>query len=254
MPVFREIEANPALRPYVKSFWTLRGSGLDSQQERILPDGTFDLVFHLGDPFVRDGAKQPQAMLVGEIRRPVLLHPSRHADVLGLRFHVGGASTFLRMPMRELRDSILPLDVILPGLGERVLNARTTEDRIAVIEGELLRRMRPDGSRIRAAVDEIIRRDGDIRMGDLAAHVGATTRTLERLFGNQVGVGPKALARLVRFHAVLEGRDPGYFDDAHRIHEFRAFSGVTPTEFRREQNRMNDAFVGNLQATETWKL
>lgn len=247
MPAFREIEANPALAPFVKSFWTLCGSDPGSQTERILPDGTFDLVFHIGDPFVREGERQPRAMLVGEIRRPVLITPSSHVDVLGLRFNVGGASPFLRMPLRELRDSILPLDVILPGLGQRVLNARTTSERIALIERVLLERMRPDGARVRAAVDEIVRRYGNVRIRDLATHVGATTRTLERLFDQQVGVGPKSFARLVRFHSALKGRDAGYFDDAHRIHEFREFCGVTQTEFRREQNLMNDAFVGNLQ-------
>lgn len=40
-----------------------------------------------------------------------------------------------------------------------------------------------------------------------------------------------------------------YYDQSHRIHEFRAIAGVTPTDFIREQNVINDAFVGNLQSS-----
>lgn len=60
--------------------------------------------------------------------------------------------------------------------------------------------------------------------------------------------GEQSFHRVTREHAPPI-HDLGYYDDPHRIHEFRAFSGVTPTAFRDEQNGINTAFVGNLQDT-----
>lgn len=72
---------------------------------------------------------------------------------------------------------------------------------------------------------------------------------MERAFNECVGISAKSLSRLLRFHAALADPllDAGYYDDSHLIHDFREFSGTTPSEFRRERNAMNDAFVGNLQ-------
>jgi AraC-like DNA-binding protein len=62
------------------------------------------------------------------------------------------------------------------------------------------------------------------------------------MFRRELGLPPKTLARLVRFErahrltsrAATEGwaavaADAGYYDQAHLIRDFRAFSGSTPT-------------------------
>jgi len=97
----RYSEHRPAasLQPFVRCYWTLYGMAASAPPERILPDGSLDIVFHLGEPFMRDGIPQPAAMIVGEIRRPVVVHPRGVAEVFGVRFRLGGASAFIRMPM-----------------------------------------------------------------------------------------------------------------------------------------------------------
>ena len=56
-------------------------------------------------------------------------------------------------------------------------------------------------------------------------------------------MAPKALARLLRFERALQrvragadlvdvALDSGYYDQAHFNRDFRAFAGVTPTEYR----------------------
>jgi AraC-like DNA-binding protein len=67
---------------------------------------------------------------------------------------------------------------------------------------------------------------------------------LRRRFDHDLGLSPKRYQRLVRFGRVIEHlRAPrrrqwcdvaatlGYSDQAHLIHEFRDFTGVTPTAF-----------------------
>jgi hypothetical protein len=251
----------------VKCFWFLRAECDVPQPERIVPDGSFEMVFHFGDPF----ADQPRAMLMGEIRRPVHVRPSRHADILGVRFHAGGAAPFLGVPANALVDAIVPMSEVFPAdLEEQVLDQSSglgprssesgwkSEDRgsrredswrIAMLESVLLRRfVEPRGARLaRAASALIARHHGALRIREVASSIGATERSLERAFDTSVGMGAKAFSRLIRFQAALRGEADGYFDDSHRIRDFREFSGATPVELQQERNAMNDAFVGNVQ-------
>jgi|SRR6185436_12144858 len=235
MLTYREQAPPPELAGAVRSFWTLRGDGSHGAAavpDRILPDGAFELVFHLGDPFVQNGVAQPRAMLVGEIRRPTLVEPSANADVLGVSFHVGGAAEFFAMPMRELRDQIVPLEELFGS------------DQSGGPAAALLKRSRPENALAKAAVRVIRSRRGNIRVRELSALLGPSERTIERSFDDCVGMPPKVFARLMRFHALLANpeRDAGYVDDSHLIHDFREFSGTTPAQFRQEQNAIGDAF------------
>jgi hypothetical protein len=245
---YREHRPPPELAPYVRSFWTLRDVGPEVQ--RILPDGSFDIVFHLGEAFARDGERQPAAMLIGEVRRPVIVRPTGRADVLGIRFRPGGAAPFLRAPAAAFSDAILPLrEVFASSIEEQVFESRSTRERLALLSRMLIGRYaEPRGSRLaRAAAALIASRQGAIRIRDAAALLGSTERTLERAFAVSIGVTAKTFARLARFQSALNGGPDAYFDDSHRIRDFHEFGGATPGELQRELNLLNEAFVGNVQ-------
>jgi AraC-like DNA-binding protein len=80
-------------------------------------------------------------------------------------------------------------------------------------------------------------------------------RTLQRRFLRQVGVSPKRLARIVRFHHVCLAwrRDPaslarvaadcGYCDESHLVRDFRAFVGEPPASFLRSLPTFTSHFL-----------
>ena len=173
---YSEVAPSAPLARFVKCFWTLRGNAGDAPPvERILPDGAFELVFHFGDPFVANGGAQPHAMLVGQIRRPTLVTPSRNADVLGVRFHVGGTAAFFRAPMSEFRDHILPAH---EGTNE-IIDVRT----IASVERFLLRRLAPPDrwDIAREAIALIARHHGRLRSRELTRIAGLFLETAKDL-------------------------------------------------------------------------
>ena len=84
------------------------------------------------------------------------------------------------------------------------------------------------------------------RIGEVCGRLGLSNRHLIEQFRDVVGLTPKTMSRVQRFHAVMaatEGRRPGevawaplayrfgFSDQAHLVREFRRFSGVTPMEF-----------------------
>ena len=87
-------------------------------------------------------------------------------------------------------------------------------------------------------------RDQDVAsVDDLCARVGVSRRTLERLCCSYFGFPPKMLLRRQRFLRSLaqftvagaenwsRALDEHYYDQAHFVHDFKAFMGVTPTEY-----------------------
>jgi methylphosphotriester-DNA--protein-cysteine methyltransferase len=94
---------------------------------------------------------------------------------------------------------------------------------------------------VAAAVREIELARGRVRIADVAAHCGVSTRHLTRLMRVWVGYGPKRFAAVVRFQETLRqmeqspGRsgaalasETGYFDQAHLTVDLTRFAGATP--------------------------
>jgi AraC-like DNA-binding protein len=94
---------------------------------------------------------------------------------------------------------------------------------------------------------------------------GVSTTHLAQRFKELIGVTPKRLARTYRFAATVFAINPagpidwgnlaggaGYFDQAHFGHEFRAFTGLTPTRYVEVRRRFLREHPGN--ALDGWPL
>jgi transcriptional regulator GlxA family with amidase domain len=85
---------------------------------------------------------------------------------------------------------------------------------------------------------------GRVAIGELANELGWSHRRLIARFREQVGLAPKAAARVLRFDRAARAlRSPsrtigevafecGYFDQAHLNRDFRELAGITPRAFR----------------------
>jgi AraC-like DNA-binding protein len=83
-----------------------------------------------------------------------------------------------------------------------------------------------------------------VRVEDLARELGWSRRHLAVQFRDALGFTPKAMARVIRFERMLDrlragdpladvAYDAGYADQAHLNRDFRAFSGLAPTDYLR---------------------
>ena len=269
---YREHRPPPALRRFVQCLWSLHGDGRGAPPQRVLPDGSVELVFHLGDPFRRhlpEGLvrEQPRALVVGEVTRALVIESTGTVDLMGVRFHPGMAGGVLGIPpasllggCHDLRDlGIAPL----VALGERLGELADERARLAHLTSALHTSAdRASGlpQALLSAVGRILETSGRVRIESVAHEAGVSTRHLERLFTREIGLGPKELGRLRRFQrlaARVSGETPprwaslavecGYHDQAHLIREFREFAGVTPGAYWRETHPLSDLFHGAVE-------
>ena len=246
------------LQAYVDRYWGWQGEA-PAVLPTWLPGTGAELLFHYASPFTIDcGDKGVRRLGVAQLlcarRTPHRPLAQGAVGFIAVRFRSGALRHFCAPSLAELHDDALPIDEVwgAPGreLAERVALASRTEARVALIEEWLLRclaRYRRDQPAIEAALRALYYGHRDVRIEALVERLGVSRRHFERLFAAQVGVTPKAFQRTARLnHTVRElllgdARDVlatalehGYYDQAHFIHDFRAFAGRSPSVFLRD--------------------
>ncbi len=267
---YHELAPPSHLRPHIRCIWRLRGAppiGAASAAEPIVPDGCVELVLNMGDPFVRrmpDGTShvQPLRLVAGQISRSISIAAPRHIDLWGVRFHPWSAASFLGVSANELRDEFLTIDDAAPSLDAsfRRLGDRDSDDgRFATIVSVLEAR----SARVRATDDvlpDLVRLashgNESLSVRGLARRASLSTRRVQTLFRDRVGLAPKRLMRITRFQRALglaRANDSlswsaiaaraGYYDQAHLIHEAQDIVGCTPAELLDRDADLTDAFL-----------
>jgi AraC-like DNA-binding protein len=190
----------------------------------------------------------------------MLIAPTGGVKLLGIRFHPGGTLPFIRYPLHELTNQVVPLGQLNGALEKeflaRVDNEPLLRGKIAALEhwfGQLLNNGKHD-ARLLPLTAKIVRLGGRISVDELASAAGISGRQLERRFLQEVGLGPKQLCRILRFQQVLRvveqdhpgwsgvAIDCGYFDQAHLIRDFREFAWQTPAVLLAHPNSLTEAF------------
>ncbi|NKZ09873.1 AraC family transcriptional regulator [Mycolicibacterium septicum DSM 44393] len=243
-----------ALRNSVDHLWCI-ADGPTYPAERILPTGTTELVINLSADAVtianHQGSQRFSGTVVsGPYARPFDIDASEHTAMVGVHFKPGGVRAVLGVSPDELLGSHINLDAVWNGaaahLRSEVCEAKSTTERLAIVERALLARLH-DGRELTREVAVALNALSLSRqppIEKLAREVGFSHRRLIQLFTNQVGMPPKRFARLQRFRhahdAVAAALSPphwptfavehGYADQSHMIREFQEFSGMTPGE------------------------
>jgi AraC-like DNA-binding protein len=277
--------ARVELQPFVKCIWRLRGSPEEIEPQPIVPDGCFELIVHLGDPFVeqppppqpgmghevyaraasttRSRARtQDRALLAATMRRTVVVAASGEVDVVGVRFHPARAYPFLTAAPVEVVDMVAPaLEVMAPELASlSSLDPAPTEALFSTIENALAARLGSTGNdaRFDRLADAFLIAAENARVTEFASAAGMSLRQFERLFKSRAGVSAKTLQRVVRFHRTAKrlldsgapdlatlALDGGFFDQAHMSNEFRALAEVSPSHYPRRAGALDRLFAAS---------
>ncbi|MFI7217363.1 helix-turn-helix domain-containing protein [Micromonospora maritima] len=183
-----------------------------------------------------------------------------------------GLAPFLPMPAVELCDRPVTLEQVwgraaVAELRDRLASAAGPHEMLTLLEQELVRRLGETAGLglVRRTSGVIVAIGGAAAIGDLTMAAGVSSTHLAQRFKALVGVTPKRLARTYRFAATVFAIDPagpvdwgdlagraGYFDQAHFGHEFRAFTGLTPTRYVEVRRRFLREHPGH--AMDGWPL
>lgn len=261
----------PALRPFVAWYSGYRQVGVAPGRHRGLPSPYLTLIVTLDESLVVDQHPDPHqrpgsyTTLVGGLHTvPALIsHLGRQSGIqLGLR--PLGSRALLGLPAGVLggRD-VHGTDVLGPlaiELTERVRAASSWPERFAVLDAVLLRRCYRGVADVGEAPAEVAEAwrllvAGGRSVAEAAAAVGWSPRRLSDRFGVEIGVSPKAAAKIGRFDRARRrlqaapdawrladlAAECGYYDQAHLARDFRDLAGASPRQWLADEHRFVQA-------------
>jgi AraC-like DNA-binding protein len=255
---------HPRLRPGVISYRGMR-LRMDRPRRRLeAPIGAATLLLGFEEPVRVSRAGRPPVTLVSVYSGPTTTaavgeHAGRLSGIEVLLMP-WAAFTLFGTPQYELANRAVDPDELPHALGTRPagdglrsvgeLSAAlaalpTWTARFALLDDVFAgwsQAGAPSSARVVRAWSELVRTGGAIPVRRLADEVGWSVRHLESRFREQIGLGPKAAARVLRLQRarrlLADGRGQaetaaacGFYDQAHLSGEFRTMTGCTPREF-----------------------
>ncbi|MCF2530805.1 AraC family transcriptional regulator [Yinghuangia soli] len=263
----------PALRRYVDGYVGFDLRGFPAGVHCGPPSGMLTAVISLSDTMqmgagLGDGSPAARfgGVAGGLMRRSVAVHHDGRQHGVQIALTPLGARAIYGMPAGELAERLVPLEDVLGALGtelvDRLRAATTWPARFGTLDALLLRAVeRGTGgdpvNRMRPEVAETWRRlvaaRGRVQVGEVAAELGWSRRYLADRFRGELGLSPKTFARVLRFahaHSLATARSPlpwadlatasGYADQAHLVRDWREFTGLSPTAWRRSEVLLGD--------------
>jgi AraC-like DNA-binding protein len=232
----------PDLADRIEHFWRVRWNleGLPARVQETLPHPNVHIV-------VEPESSAAWGVHTGRWTRVL----AGRSQAFGIKFRPGAFRGVLGRPVAELADRSLPIAALF-GADSMVLNQaldREDEAAIALASDFLRARLPPldEPARLAGQIVDGVAEDLELHSADaLARRFDITLRTLQRLFNDCVGVGPKWVINRYRMHEAVArvqagqavswaalAQDLGYFDQAHFSADFRRLVGKTPGDYAR---------------------
>lgn len=255
---YQTFEPHPDLKSLINCYWTLEvPPSDDAERQRIIPDGTIEMAFILGDDIKRYTSEnnfiiQPRSMVLGQVIDPFYIEPTGYVNTFAIRFYPFGFANFVTTPIRTLANKETPIDQLFgehtaKKLEQEIIKATDTRERIEIIERFLLAKLSEQttvDSIVKTTVDALLSTKGGISINNILKEDLSKRRQLERKFVNQIGISPKQLGKVIRLQSALKmllnkedesltniAYENEYYDQAHFIKDFKEFTGISPKEF-----------------------
>ena len=231
------------LAEFVDYYWLVRWNLPEPHRQQVVPQ-----------PRVHVAAEGGRLLVHGVTQKPFFRTLDGSGHVLGAAFHPGGFRPLLRTSVGSISGSVQPAAGLLgvddPPVAARILCGHDSAEMVEALEEYLVGigpKPDPTGRRVTELVAEAERRTEITRAEVLAVEAGMSLRSLQRLFAEYVGLGPKWVIQRFRILDAIAAahsgevtdwaelaRELGFSDQAHLTRVFTQVVGTPPASYRRE--------------------
>ena len=237
------LEAKPPqqISSFIELFWL--GKNFCKEAYEILPDGCIDIVFELTPSLAR-------CLVFGTTTCRLEFKLQKGANYFGIRFYPGMARYFLDFTANEVTNNHIAIERFLGVFPEQVFEAKDFKSCIELVESSLSQKIQRHDlsvqkSPIYKATKLIQQQFGNISLDELSLECNLSSRQLQRIFLENVGIAPKVLCRITRLKAAIDqlkiiekvslaglAADLNYSDQSHMYKDFQLLTGSNPNSFR----------------------
>ena len=214
-----------------------------------VPDGCIDILI--------DCTQEKQAYVYGTVLEHKIIENQYGHQYFGVRFMPGVLPKLINTCIEDLVDCKIELEYVIreKHLSERIAEAKSFEQRVNLFMKAYLRFLVNDSENQRYGktylADTLKRKifitGGEISIHELEKFTGYSSRYINKVFHEVVGVNPKTFCSIMKFQTVIEHLNHdtdtrlsdlavtyGYYDQAQFIRDFRKCTNMTPKEYRKK--------------------
>jgi len=249
------VKPHKLLCPYISNYTITFPSNAMSNEYTILPSASSTIVIAVNSDWVFSSLR-----CTNTVATNVGKYANKMTMLLLIEFIPGTMNHFIKADQSELADRSFSLNDINKELSvsmERALLSSTNIGTlIASIDSILIKQLTQSYNTIVSVMtNQIIKSHGNVNIQQLSAQYHYSVKHIRRLFKQHLGTTPKTFSRIVRTsHSayMLTNRSVrlidvayklGFCDQSHFINDFKAISGVTPSEYKRNMSHFyNDIY------------
>jgi AraC-like DNA-binding protein len=255
-----------ALAGIVQEYWEVEGH-LSPFRERILPNGSTELMVNLGPPHTMvthaGTSVWERAWFSGLHERAIVIESLDGTHLVSARLHPLGALRLFGPDVPNSVNAVTDLELLLGSpareLRALLLGAASAEERFEHLERFLVVRLSlgvVPSTVVCDAARLIEEAHGNLRIASLHADLGGSRKQLWLRFARELGMSPKAYAQIQRFVWTLArlrestsvewprlAVAAGYSDQSHLVRDFRRVASASPTEFLRTRSPDSTALL-----------
>lgn len=252
---YMEFEPCRELKPFIRCFWGSRRPYRKRKAEVpantiVVPDTCMDIIFdvdftnnHICGKFC--GIDDRTFLSADSVQEEKI------TSTFAIRFYVWSAFLFAGESMADTKNGFFPVEYHFSGLKKAIepflFETVGIEERIWLTQRYLLEHLHTE--RLKSvfvdAIEGMLRKKGNVEIGQLAKELHISSRHLERIFKENTGISPKQLASLIRYQylwsdILFQPHRPildavaryGYADQPHLLHDFKRFHTMSPAAAR----------------------
>ena len=241
----------PALEGYVSSYVGFTETAPGPVRRREGPGRDVVLIVSLEHEWLIDDVRHTS--FAGGLRESqVTTEHAGRSHGLQINLSPLAARALFRSPMHELAERVVDLDDVgEAAVAERVAELPDWDARFELLDAVLTRRFanaQPPARDVAWAWQRLCETHGRVRVRSLAEELGWSGKRIVARFREHVGLPPKAVARLLRFHRARElalaserpdwariAAATGYYDQSHLSRDFVAVTGRPPATFFQDE-------------------
>ncbi len=237
---------NPILQQYIGSFYEIITKSNSVSSVPVVPDGCMDIIF-ISDynetrPYLLKTAQAILGMCV-----------SSNRNVLGIRFKPVGISKFIHYASDESSTYMIPLEEF-NGTEKLCIHEfnhnYSFEAKCSILEEILLQSLIENDTKMELTqqiANYIIRQNGIVTVEQLSREYFYSTRYINKLFHENVGMSPKKFCEIVQLQNVLStvctttdkmasvAAQTGYYDQSHMNHVVKRLLNTTSSKLRNNE-------------------
>jgi AraC-like DNA-binding protein len=233
---YEEIKSNGYLSNFVKCFWASK-TLTRSSEYTILPDGYFDLIVEIKKN------KISKVKLTGIWTIPIDINTEIHTEVFAVRFKPLAIELLENIHLKALLNSSINLDTDFIGIDNLAFD--NFKDFCRHIENYLQSRIETNKTinELKICLFNEIFKNEIFKVKELSEKVFWTSRQINRYFNFTFGLSLKEYLNILRCNQTYKdisnnrlSQQSKYFDQSHFIKEIKKYTGVTPTELKKNEN------------------